>query len=138
MNFSLTPGALLLDLEGLFFRVEKKQKKSERKIQKVFLKTFDILKYFYAFVVKYFFYPFNVHNVYILYFSYNILHTSVVYFSSNVLQIYVLYFSSNVLQIFQIIENPAELENLETYQVNQFWEINVSLHHLTSLYFLQR
>ena len=50
-HFSLTPDALLLDLEGLFFRV-KKSKKMVIENLKIFLKTLYILKYSYALVVK--------------------------------------------------------------------------------------
>ena len=48
MHFSLTPDALLLDLEGLFSRVEKSNKQKWKKNPKLLLKTLYILKYSYA------------------------------------------------------------------------------------------
>ena len=55
-HFSLTPDALLLDLEGFFFRVEKKQQQTKVKENpKLFLKTLFILKCSYALVVKSYF-----------------------------------------------------------------------------------
>ena len=50
-HFSLTPDALLLDLEGFFFRI-KKAKSCGTKVKIVFWSGPNILKYEYAFVAK--------------------------------------------------------------------------------------